>query len=224
MRCLQVVGLKKLAPYREDGTKVRPNYKALQSLKSGTGANGENVSGKDWHRHWKGRKQGQQDGARGQEWQQQWPKGGKSSKQGGEAAGKHGHGPAADGVGKGAFKAKRPEQHGKQWQDGKKQHQGHHKQQQQQQQQQLGGMTEEERLKARQQSYAKLTLNRGGPEAAGQHQQQTKGSERKREEEGQQQAPATPAGNEALAGLTKAQRKNYKRSLKRGGGKASAGA
>lgn len=29
----QVVGMKKLAPYREDATKLRPNYKALQMIR-----------------------------------------------------------------------------------------------------------------------------------------------------------------------------------------------
>jgi hypothetical protein len=32
-----VVGLKRLAPYREDAAKQRPNYKALQSLKGAEG-------------------------------------------------------------------------------------------------------------------------------------------------------------------------------------------
>ena len=57
--CSQIMGLKKLAPYREDQAKQRPNYKALQALRAGGGGS-NGGSWPDQQKHHKGGYQRQQ--------------------------------------------------------------------------------------------------------------------------------------------------------------------
>lgn len=205
----QIVGMKQLAaPYRDDGKRLRPNYKALQRIKGEAAAAAamrqqkrDRQKAKEVDRH---QRRQQQSAA-----QQQ---------------------PAADEQGK----QQQQQQHG-----GKKRRFDHangqqqfkqrpqHRQQRQQQQKSLADMTAEEKQAARLASYAKLTLKpQQQQQSAGQQQHgrqhkrhkaagQQQDESKKKKKEPQAQPQGRLAAVPVDAPLTKAQKKNLLRSLKR---------
>eukprot|EP00879_Flechtneria_rotunda_P005332 GHRR01005619.1.p1 GENE.GHRR01005619.1~~GHRR01005619.1.p1 ORF type:complete len:408 (+),score=198.32 GHRR01005619.1:1169-2392(+) len=219
----QIAGLKLIAPYRENSKKLRPNYKALQSIKGMAAATTALRKQRKDREKWKekkrqqkrkqqqgagqqhqqeGRQQQQRDKGNSQQQQQQWQQGQKREME-----------QRVDGQQK--------------WQQFKQRPQ----KQQQKQQKPLTQMTAEEKQAARLASYAKLTLK---PSTEQQHQQDgpqaSGGSKYKKRKTGHQQQdgqqgkchhplPAATPGRLAslqLQGpLTKAQKKNLLRSLKR---------
>ena len=191
----QVVGLKQLAPYRDDVKKQRPNYKALQSFKAEAAAAMQQQGKKrKKHRadgHGQGHRPWQQDGEQRQGAGVGRPWSGGKQQQGREGAREEGKG--SQGGQQQQFK------------------QSKHKQQQKVE------LDPEARSKARLESYGKLSLKRDKPESEGkqhdgkQQRQQQNGKKRKK--------PEAPVGRLAKVQiekeLTKAQKKNLKRLLKR---------
>jgi len=218
-----VISIKRLAPYREDAAKMRPNYKALEQLRAQRAQRG--AAPKVWHDKWKGKKEGEEgegEGAEGvkakerkrgreeenggdaqpQEEQPQRQhkdsrKGSSGDKRAGISGGKRGW--QHDGAGAGAAP---PD-------------------------------TAEAKRQARLASFAKLTLRRedqvvptrpAPPAAAaaaagkgGSHQQQQQQPHKKQKRDGQQRQQGMGKVTVAAAGaqLTKAQKKNLRRQLKR---------
>jgi protein KRI1 len=192
----QIVGLKQLAPYRDDVKKLRPNYKALQSIKAEAaaatqqqakkrkkhGANGQGQGGRPWQG---GSKQQQRPGER-----KPWSGGKQQQQQQREGAQEQGQQQQQQ------LKLKKPKQKAGQ---------------------QQAELDPEARSKARLESYGKLSLKRDKQEA--QAKQQGGQQEKQQQKAKKRKKPEAPAGRLAKVQvegtLTKAQRKNLKRLLKR---------
>jgi protein KRI1 len=222
----QIMSLKKLAPYRDDTSKVRPNYKALQAAK------GSLPSQPMWKKH-KALQQQQQrmrpawrverdeDGSQPQNGRVQGDNGQQQQQQGGEDGGQQ------------QQRQQQQRPHG--WKQHSGKHHHHHQQQRshgghsgkhgshpskhhKQQQQRLDPASKQQ---ARLESYAKLSLKRDRPSGDQQQQQQHAGSWQQRPQKKQKKdAPPPPEGRLAkvavdVSGLTPAQKKNLKRALKR---------
>ncbi|WIA17436.1 hypothetical protein OEZ85_014286 [Tetradesmus obliquus] len=223
----QIAGLRLLAPYREDSKRLRPNYKALQSIKGEAAAAAamrrqkrEREKQKEWQK--KQQPKQQQQGDEAQQQQQKPPP--PPQQQQGQKKQMFGQ------------QGQHQRSHHQQQQQQQHRHKQHH---QQQQQKPLAEMTAEEKQAARLASYAKLTLKPSkqaqeqaeglaGAAAAGgkgskkrRAEQQQEGGEQQQQQKKKQKGPAVQPGRLAAAGvqleapLTKAQKKNLLRALKR---------
>ncbi|KAF6256564.1 KRI1-like family C-terminal-domain-containing protein [Scenedesmus sp. NREL 46B-D3] len=211
----QIAGLRLLAPYREDNKRLRPNYKALQSIK------GEAAAAAALRRQ-KREREKQKEKQKKQQPKQHHGDGQEHPQQQGQNRHKLG-------------------QQGQRGQH-QQQQQHRHKPQHHQQQKSLAEMTAEEKQAARLASYAKLTLKpskqaqqqaeglagaaaggagagKGFKKRKAEQQQGEEGSEKQQRKK--QKGPAVQPGRLAAAGvqleapLTKAQKKNLLRALKR---------
>lgn len=205
----QVVGLRRLAPYRAEHSKVRPNYKALQVIRKSQAE--QEQPKKPWHDKWKGKNKGSSGDGNQQQHQaaetQQQPK-------------KDKHWQASNGKQHALAGQKRKRVQGKQQQ--------HHQQRHGSQKKHKPHANASEhydaeaRVKARQESYAALTLKKHGQDGDAAPAGKRKASVSTKLKASNKQAPQNGAGSasqavDAGSNLTKAQRKNLKRALKRAG-------
>jgi protein KRI1 len=226
----QIMSLKKLAPYRDDAAKVRPNYKALQAAK------GSLPSQPMWKKQ-KALKQQQQQQQQQQQrvrpaWQVERQEDG-SQPQNGQVEGDQEQPQQQDGGDGGQQQQQQQRLQG--WKQHSSKHHHHHQQQQRphgghsgkhgshhskhhkQQQQRLDPAAKQQ---ARVESYAKLSLKRDRPSGDHQQQQHTGTWQQRPQKKQKKEAPPLPEGRLAkvavdVSGLTPAQKKNLKRALKR---------
>ena len=218
----QIIGMKMVAaPYRDDSKRLRPNYKALQRIK------GEAAAAEAMRQH-KRQKQKHKDVERQQRRQQEQQQ--QRQQEAVEQAARQQNGQQQQ-----QRPAKQQQQHAGNKRRFEQAH-GHkpygqqHRKQQQQQQKPLSEMTAEEKQAARLASYAKLTLKpsqqdreRGNAGGDGMQQMRKKhragGDEQQGQHKKKKEPQPQPAGRLAAVPvdkpLTKAQKKNLLRSLKR---------
>eukprot|EP00198_Chlamydomonas_reinhardtii_P001016 XP_001690351.1 predicted protein [Chlamydomonas reinhardtii] len=196
----QVVGIKRLAPYREDATKLRPNYKALQMV-TADAANAKQKRREYKKRDWEKGRDGRGGGKGGNWWQ------GKDVRDSGNGAGAGPGSAAANGSGE--PERKQSDGEGKGHGQGK----GHFKPREWKPKQ-------VDPQQARLASYAVPTLKKDNAGAAG-----PGGYKRKRDDadggkhkQQQQQQPKSDGPQ-----LSRAQKKNLKRTQKRAEKKATPG-
>lgn len=216
----QIIGMKRVAaPYQDDGRRLRPNYKALQRIKGEAAAAAAVRDHKKQQRREK-TKQRPSSRQQGEEQHQQHGKEGGHKRQQQQQLAGH---------------KRRHFEHGSKqpWQQQQQPQHKHSTQHHSRQQKPVTEMTDEEKQAARLASYAKLTLKPARQDhqdggSGGQHKkqhqqqdgQQQRGKKRSRGEADQPPAQPQPLGRLSrvqvdAAQLTKAQKKNLLRALKR---------